>query len=115
MTESVLTPAKSPVRAPRALERTPRRAPSAGRPQRLRRRAARPVKPPVKRQIVCFTFYKVMPEWRRLPAGEKAAHHEASPMSSPDGTSLASSFAHLFDRRHARRCRHVHLVIGYAV
>jgi chlorite dismutase len=33
-----------------------------------------PSKPPVKRQIVCFSFYKVMPEWRRLPADEKAAH-----------------------------------------
>jgi chlorite dismutase len=32
---------------------------------------------PVKRQIVCFSFYKVMPEWRRLPAEEKAAHKAA--------------------------------------
>jgi chlorite dismutase len=32
---------------------------------------------PVKRQIVCFSFYKVMPEWRRLPAEEKAAHKKA--------------------------------------
>jgi chlorite dismutase len=32
---------------------------------------------PVKRQIVCFSFYKVMPEWRRLPAEEKAAHKQA--------------------------------------
>ena len=30
--------------------------------------------PAVKRQIVCFSFYKVMPEWRRLPAAEKASH-----------------------------------------
>jgi chlorite dismutase len=30
--------------------------------------------PAVKRQIVCFSFYKVMPEWRRLPAEEKARH-----------------------------------------
>src|SRR3978361_82466 len=36
-----------------------------------------PSKPPVKRQIVCFTFYKVMPEWRRLPAEERAAHKQA--------------------------------------
>jgi chlorite dismutase len=28
----------------------------------------------VKRQIVCFSFYKVMPEWRRLPAEERAVH-----------------------------------------
>src|SRR5580700_11095317 len=34
-------------------------------------------KPAVKRQIVCFSFYKVMPEWRRLPATEKAAHKQA--------------------------------------
>ena len=36
-----------------------------------------PSKPPAKRQIVCFSFYKVMPEWRRLPAEEKAAHKAA--------------------------------------
>jgi chlorite dismutase len=36
-----------------------------------------PSKPPVKRQIVCFSFYKLMPEWRRLPAEEKAAHKVA--------------------------------------
>jgi len=36
-----------------------------------------PSKPPVKQQIVCFTFYKVMPEWRRLPAEEKSAHKQA--------------------------------------
>jgi len=48
------------------------------------RPAVRPVSPygqsepahgaatPVKRQIVCFTFYKIMPEWRRLPAATKA-------------------------------------------
>ena len=36
-----------------------------------------PAKPPVKRQIVCFSFYKVMPEWRRLPIEEKAAHKAA--------------------------------------
>ena len=33
--------------------------------------------PPVKRQIVCFTFYKIMPEWRRLPAATKAEHKAA--------------------------------------
>lgn len=32
-----------------------------------------PSKPAVKRQIVCFSFYKVLPEWKRLPAAEKAA------------------------------------------
>ena len=34
----------------------------------------KPAAPPVKRQIVCFTFYKIMPEWRRLPAIDKAKH-----------------------------------------
>jgi len=32
---------------------------------------------PARRQIVNFAFYKVMPEWRRLPAAEKAAHKQA--------------------------------------
>jgi chlorite dismutase len=32
---------------------------------------------PVKRQVVCFSFYKVMPEWRRLPAEVKAEHKAA--------------------------------------
>ncbi|WP_242617717.1 hypothetical protein [Edaphobacter modestus] len=36
-----------------------------------------PSKPPVKRQIVCFSFFKIMPEWRRLPAEEKIAHKAA--------------------------------------
>ena len=34
-------------------------------------------KPAVKRQIVCFSFYKVMPEWRRLDAATKQAHRAA--------------------------------------
>ncbi len=29
---------------------------------------------PVKRQIIGFTFYKVQPEWRRLPLAERAEH-----------------------------------------
>src|SRR6202789_1251064 len=33
-----------------------------------------PSKPPVKRQIVAFSFYKVTPAWRRLPEEEKALH-----------------------------------------
>jgi len=33
--------------------------------------------PPARRQIVNFGFYKIMPEWRRLPAAEKTAHKEA--------------------------------------
>ena len=36
-----------------------------------------PSKPAVKRQIVCFSFYKVMPEWRRLDPETKAAHKTA--------------------------------------
>jgi chlorite dismutase len=28
----------------------------------------------VQRQIVSFTFFKIMPEWRRLPIGERAEH-----------------------------------------
>ena len=31
----------------------------------------------VKRQTVGFTFFKVLPEWRRLPAAEKDAHRAA--------------------------------------
>jgi hypothetical protein len=31
----------------------------------------------VKRQIVSFQFFQVMPEWRRLPAAERAAHKQA--------------------------------------
>ena len=30
-----------------------------------------------RRQIVCFSFYKVLPEWRRLPAAERAEHKAA--------------------------------------
>ena len=32
---------------------------------------------PVKRQLVCFTFYRVLPEWRRLPAEQKAEQKRA--------------------------------------
>ncbi len=32
---------------------------------------------PVKRQIVAFSFYRVLPEWKRLPAEQKAAHKDA--------------------------------------
>jgi len=48
--------------------------PSASQSPASRRRPHDPSKPAVKRQIVAFSFYKVMPEWRRLPAEEKAAH-----------------------------------------
>ncbi len=48
---------------------------------------------PVKRQIVCFTFYKIIPEWRRLPASTKAEHKAefGAPTSSRAGTSPANS------------------------
>ena len=39
-------------------------------------RAAAPAKE-VKRQTIGFTFFKVLPEWRRLPAAEKEAHRAA--------------------------------------
>jgi chlorite dismutase len=29
---------------------------------------------PIKRQMIGFTFFKVLPEWRRLPAAERAEH-----------------------------------------
>ena len=32
---------------------------------------------PVRRQIVAFSFYKIMPEWRRLPIEERNAHKAA--------------------------------------
>jgi chlorite dismutase len=32
---------------------------------------------PVKRQVVCFSFYRVLPEWRRLAAEAKAEHKRA--------------------------------------
>lgn len=46
-------------------------AASPARPARVTHKA------PANRQIVAFSFYKVMPEWRRLPAEEKAAHKAA--------------------------------------
>src|ERR1700748_838019 len=39
-------------------------------------RATAPAKE-VKRQTVGFSFFKVLPEWRRLPAAEKDAHRTA--------------------------------------
>jgi chlorite dismutase len=31
----------------------------------------------VQRQTIGFTFFKILPEWRRLPAAERAAHKQA--------------------------------------
>ncbi len=47
--------------------------------QKAVEKAANPNKndPPVKRQTVGFTFFKVLPEWRRLPAEERQAHKGA--------------------------------------
>ncbi len=55
------------------IEREQPAAPAVVRPQGGYGRPD-PSKPPVKRQIVCFSFYKVMPEWRRLPADQKSEH-----------------------------------------
>ncbi len=38
------------------------------------RQEARSGNKPVRRQIIGFTFYKVLPEWRRLPTPERAEH-----------------------------------------
>ncbi len=67
--------------------------------------------PPVKRQIVCFSFYKVMPEWRRLPAEEKAAHKAAfsavlTKWNKP-GEFLSLTYSTVGD---ARGCGYVRLV-----
>jgi chlorite dismutase len=65
----------------------------------------------VKRQIVCFSFYKVMPEWRRLPAAEKAAHKAAfaevlAKWNKP-GEFLSLTYS---TDRHARRRGYVRVV-----
>ena len=46
--------------------------PEAGTGTEAGRQAARGAEKPVKRQIVGFTFYKIQPEWRRLPLAERA-------------------------------------------
>jgi chlorite dismutase len=77
MSDTVVAP---PVVAPVvAASSSPANAPApSGRPASSYGAAPHdPSKPPVKRQIVAFSFYKVMPEWRRLPAEEKAAHKAA--------------------------------------
>src|SRR5438874_3861501 len=38
-------------------------------PERTQRESPEP-----RRQVVSFTFYKIQPEWRRLPAPEKSEH-----------------------------------------
>lgn len=48
----------------------------AGRPEAAAQRTEA-AKAAVRRQIVCFTFYKIEPEWRRLDTATKAAHRQA--------------------------------------
>ncbi len=48
-----------------------------GRPAPGEAPAKRHGETPTKRQVVCFSFYKVLPEWRRLPAAERAEHKAA--------------------------------------
>ena len=67
---------------PRHTTPLPPSAPPApsGRPAGSESTAAAPLDsaaPPARRQIVCFSFYKLMPEWQRLPASERAAHKAA--------------------------------------
>lgn len=62
--------------APTAIEQAADSAAPATRPQSPYAQP-NPGAPAVKRQIVCFSFYKLMPEWRRLPPGEKTAHKAA--------------------------------------
>ena len=76
MSDTVVVPAAVEAKSSEAVSAVS--AAPAGRPASSYGAAVHdPSKPPVKRQIVCFSFYKVMPEWRRLPAEEKAAHKEA--------------------------------------
>ena len=67
--------------------------------------------PPVKRQIVCFSFYKVMPEWRRLPEDEKsrqkAQFAEVLQRWNKPGEFLSLTYSTIGD---ARRYGHVCVV-----
>jgi chlorite dismutase len=73
MSES--TVAQAPEKSAAAATVTPGAPAASGRPaSSYGTQPHDPSKPPVKRQIVCFSFYKVMPEWRRLPLEERATH-----------------------------------------
>ena len=74
MSETVIAPVESgAVEAPVGTATAVAAPAAAGRPASSYGAASHdPSKPPVKRQIVCFSFYKVMPEWRRLPKETKA-------------------------------------------
>ena len=75
-----------------------------------------PAKPALKRQIVCFSFYKVMPEWRRLPADEKAEHKrlfaEALKRWNKPGEFLSLTYSTIGTRGDVDMCI---WSIGYAV
>src|SRR5271154_66012 len=47
---------------------------AAGETTQAGQAAAKQDEKKIQRQMVAFTFYKVMPEWRRLPAAERAEH-----------------------------------------
>jgi len=73
MAETIAPVHETPAPAATAAATIP--SPTGGRPASSFAAAPHdPSKPAVKRQIVAFSFYKVMPEWRRLPAEQKAAH-----------------------------------------
>ena len=84
---TVVTTASSVVEAPTATTgammagaavASPAAAVSAGRPaSSYGAQPHDPSKPAVKRQIVCFSFYKLDPCWRRLSADEKTYHKQA--------------------------------------
>ncbi|MCL2660321.1 MAG: chlorite dismutase family protein [Acidobacteriaceae bacterium] len=72
--------------------------------------------PAVRRQIVCFSFYKVLPEWRRLPQAEKDAHKRAfadvlTKWNKP-GEFLSLTYSTVGTRRDAEMCV---WSIGYSV
>ena len=75
-----------------------------------------PTKPPVKRQIVCFSFYKVMPEWRRLPketkAAQKAEFAEVLARWNKPGEFLSLTYSTIGTRGDVDMCV---WSIGYAV
>jgi chlorite dismutase len=84
MADAVIEPAAHPAAQPAAHPEAQPATPSAtAATQESRPAAAYGAQPaahggaPVKAQIVCFSFYKLMPEWRRLPESERTAHKQA--------------------------------------
>jgi chlorite dismutase len=75
---AAVTTASSAVAAPTGAMMAASAAAAPGRPaSSYGAQVQDPSKPAVKRQIVCFSFYKVDPVWRRLPKEEKAEHKRA--------------------------------------